>query len=139
MLRVLANDHDMAVTLDYLALVADFLYGRLYFQSFYHLSEICASALFAAPGDSALRRIVDRNLDRYLIARNYFYIVHTHFTGNMRCYYVSVCKLYFEHGVGQYFSYDALAFDYVGFSQNNSSFVKASVRCFRSTRLLLHE
>ena len=41
----------------------------------------------------------------------------------MRGYYMSVCEFYFEHGVGQHFGYDALAFDYVCLSQNNSSFV----------------
>ena len=39
-LRILANDHYMTVALNNLALVADFLNGRLYFQSCYHLSEI---------------------------------------------------------------------------------------------------
>ena len=40
MLRILADDHYMTMTLDYLALIADFLYGRLYFHGFYHLSLI---------------------------------------------------------------------------------------------------
>ena len=86
MLRVLADDHDVAVTLDNLALIADFLYGRLYFQSFYHLSEICASALLAAPGDSALGGIVDRDLDRDLVAEQNLDIVHAEFAGDMGGY-----------------------------------------------------
>ena len=39
-IEILANDHYMTVALNNLALVADFLNGRLYFQSCYHLSEI---------------------------------------------------------------------------------------------------
>jgi len=42
----------------------------------------------------------------------------------MRGDYVSVCEFYFEHGIGQHLGDDALAFDYICFSQNNSSFVK---------------
>ena len=38
MLRILADDHYVAVSLDNLAFLADFLYGRLYFHSNNHLS-----------------------------------------------------------------------------------------------------
>ena len=50
----------------------------------------------------------------------------------MRGYYVTVCELNFEHGIGQRFNYNALAFNYIAFSQNNSSFVISALILFRS-------
>jgi hypothetical protein len=130
-LGIFANDHYFAFALNNLALFAHFLYRRFYFHFLPPFRLLCSESY------SSLGKVIDRYFDRYLITGYYFYIVHTHFTGNMRCYYVSVCKFYFEHGIGQYFSYDALAFDYVCFSQNNSSFVKAPFRFRFPSRLSL--
>ena len=119
MLRILADDHYMAVTLDYLALVADFLYGRLYFQSFYHLSEICASALFAAPGDSALRGVIDRNLDCDLVAKQDLDIVHAEFAGDMGGYDHIVGQFDLEGCIGEYLNDWTFKLHYVIFRQKN--------------------
>ena len=48
----------------------------------------------------------------------------------MRGDYMTVCKFYFKNRVGQYFSNNALAFDYVTFSQNNSSFSVAAAAVY---------
>lgn len=116
MLRIFANDHYFAFAFDNLALFAHFLYRRFNFHFLPPFRLLCSES------DSPLRKVIDRNLDRYLVARDYFYIVHTHFSRNMRCYYVSVSEFYFKNRVRQDFYDRAFTFDYVLFSQNNSSF-----------------
>ena len=58
-LRVLADDHDFTLALDYLALLAHGLHGRSYFHLLY--------LLLASPGDPAAGDVVWRHLHRDLI------------------------------------------------------------------------
>ena len=70
MLRILTNNHHLAVTLYDLALFADFLNGRFYFHSIYHLSlriPTSPSAL-RSPCNSPFGGVIDGNLHLYLVA-----------------------------------------------------------------------
>ena len=110
-LGVLANDHDFALALDDLALLAHGLHGRSYFHLFY--------LLLASPGDAAAGDIIGGHLHRDLVTGENSDKVHPELSGNMRQYDVAVADIHLEHGVGQGFNYRALEFDYVVFCQCN--------------------
>ena len=76
-------------------------------------------SLFASPGDSALCRIVDRNLDRYLISEQDLDIVHAELSGDMGGYDHIVRKLYLEGCVGENLNYRTFKLDDIVFRQNN--------------------
>ena len=95
MLGILANDHNAALALDDLALFADLFNGWL------NLHFVTIPFLFSAPGDSTLGKVIDGNLDGYLISRQYPYIIHSEFARNVGCYDVSVRELYLEVCVRQ--------------------------------------
>lgn len=77
MLRILADDHYVAMSFDDLALFADLLNGRLYFHSNNHLSIKIYSTLFGTPCDSSLCRVVNGNLHRNLISGQNLNIIHS--------------------------------------------------------------
>ena len=110
-LGVLADNHDFALALDYLALFAHGLHGRSYFHLFY--------LLLASPGDAAAGDIIGGHLHRDLVAGKDPDKVHPEFAGNMRQNDVAIADIHLEHGVGQGFNYRALEFDYVVFCQCN--------------------
>ena len=116
MLRIFANDHYLALALDNLALFAHFLYRRFYFHFLPPFRLLCSESY------STLAEVIDGNLHGDLIAGYDFDIIHTHFPRNVSGDYVPVGKLYLEHGVGEHLNNNAFTFDYIGFSQNNSSF-----------------
>ena len=58
-------------------------------------------ALFVTEGYSGLGQIVRAHFKLHLVAGKDLDIVHPHFTGNMRCYYVPILKFYPEHGVAK--------------------------------------
>ena len=111
-LGVLADNHNLTLALDDLALLAHGLNGRSYF----HLNYL----LLASPGDSAAGDIIGRHLNRDLIAGKDPDKVHPEFTGNMCQNDVAIAYIHLEHGVGQGFNYRALEFDYIVFCQNKS-------------------
>ena len=79
MLGILTNNHHFAVTLDNLALFADFLNGRFYFHSIFHLSlsKHLGGLTLSAPCYPTLCKVVDRNVYLYLITGEYLNIVHS--------------------------------------------------------------
>ena len=113
MLGVLADDHDFALALDDLALLAHRLHGRSYFHLFY--------LLLAPPGYSAAGDVIRGHLNRDLIARKDLDKVHPELTGNMSQNSVAVSDIHLKHGVGQGFYYRALKFNYIVFCQGISS------------------
>ena len=112
-LRIFANDHDAALTLDNLALFADGFNGRSYFHVCCLLTSSNRSVL-AAPGDSTAGQIIGRELDRYLVTGVDADVIHAHFAGNVRQYLMPVGQLYLEHGVGIRFCDNAFNFNNIG-------------------------
>ena len=112
MLGVFADNHDLALALDDLALLAHGLNGR----SNFHLNYL----LLASPSDTAASDVIGRHLNGDLIAGKDPDKVHPEFTGNMRQNDVAIAYIHLEHGVGQGFNYRALEFDYIVFCQNKS-------------------
>lgn len=76
-------------------------------------------ASLRAPGDPALREIVDRNLDLYVISREDPDIILAEFARYVGKHRVSVGQLYFEQRVGQSLDDRALEFDNIVFRQSN--------------------
>ena len=111
MLGVLADNHDFALALDYLALFAHGLHGRSYFHLFY--------LLLASPHDAAAGDVIGRHLNRDLVAGKDPDKVHPELSGNMRQNDVTLADIHLEHGVGQGFYDRALKFDYIVFCQSN--------------------
>lgn len=87
MLRVFADHHDPALAFYNFAFFANLLNGWLYL----HFSTI--PFLFGTPGYTAFCKIVYGYLDRYLVSRQYPYIIHSEFSRNMGINYVSVRQL----------------------------------------------
>ena len=92
MLGIVANDHDAALALDHLALLAHRLNGRSYF----HLKlPPCHEAfsrkkllpltldLFGTPGDAALLQVVRGHLHRHLITGKDSDEVHSQLAGDV--------------------------------------------------------
>ncbi len=94
-LGVFANYHYASLALDDFALFANLFNGWL------NLHFVTIPFLFSAPGDSALCKVVNGNLDGYLISRQYPYIVHSELARNVGCYDVSVGELNLEVCVRQ--------------------------------------
>ena len=116
MLGILTNYHYDTFALDDLALITDFLNGRFNF----HLI-ITIPFLFCTPCYTPLGKIVDRNLDRYLISGEYPDIIHSEFTRDVGCDYVPIGQLYLKGGVGQRLKDRAFKLHYVVLSQNYPS------------------
>ena len=108
-LGILADDHDFALALDDLALLAHGLHGR----SDFHLLYL----LLASPGDAAAGQIVRGHLDRDLVAGKDPDKVHPELAGNMGQDDMAVADIHLEHRVGQGFNDRALEFNYIVFCQ----------------------
>lgn len=115
MLRVLANYHYDALTLDYFAFIANFLYGWFDF----HFTTI--PFLFLPPCDSSLCEVVHRHLNRYLITGQNPDIIHPQLARYMSGHRMTVGQLYLKGGVGQRLNYRSFKLHYVVLSQNNPS------------------
>ena len=111
MLGVLADNHDFALALDDLALLAHGLHGRSYFHLLY--------LLLASPHDAAAGDVIGGHLHRDLVAGKDPDKVHPEFAGNMRQNDVALADIHLKHGVGQGFDNGALEFDYIVFCQSN--------------------
>ena len=108
-LGVLADNHNLTLALDDLALLAHGLNGRSDFHLFY--------LLLASPDDAAAAQVIGRHLNGDFVAGEYPDKIHPELAGNMRQNDVAIADIYLEHGVGQGFNYRALEFDYVVFCQ----------------------
>ena len=117
MLGVLADNHDFAFSLYDFALFANLLYG--WFNLHFIIPTL--SLLLCTPGNASFGEVVNRNLNRNAVARQYSYIVHSQLTRDMSRYYMLIGKLYLEGRVGQCLNYCALKFDNVILWQNNPS------------------
>ena len=120
MLGVVANNHYFAFSFNDFALLANFLYGWLYL----HLVIPFLSSrlvLLSTPCDTAFAGVINRDLNRYLIARQYLNIVHSQLTRNMSRYDILIRELYLEGRVRHCFHNYAFKFDYVILWQNNPS------------------
>ena len=117
MLRILADDHYFAFSLNDLALFADLLYG------WFNLHSIIPtlSLLLCTPGYASLRKVVNRDLDGNLITRQNSDIVHSELARDMSSYYMLIGKLYFEGRIGQCLNYCTLKFNNIILWQNNPS------------------
>ena len=73
MLRVLADNHDFAFSLDDLALLADLLYG--WFNLHFIIPTL--SFLLCTPRDTSLVEVVNRNLNGHLITGQNSDIIHS--------------------------------------------------------------
>lgn len=125
MLRILTDNHHVAVTLDNLALVADLFYRRLYFHSslppFVNLAgvhRLPVGGLFCTPGDPSLCRVVNGDLNGHLIARKDLDIVHSELAGYVCRNDHVVRQLYLEGCIRERFYDHALKFNYVILWQN---------------------
>ena len=118
MLRVFAYNHYGSFSLYDLAFIANFLYGRF---NLHVINTI--PFLFRAPGDTAFRRVVYRDLNCYFVTRQYPNIVHSELSGKMRRYYHIVGKSHFELCVRKCLHYHALKFNYIVFRQKNPSLI----------------
>ena len=131
MLRVLAYYHNAALALDDFALFANLFYGWL------NLHFVTIPFLFSAPGDSTLGKVVNGNLNGYLISRQYPYIIHSEFARNVGIYDVSVGKLYLEVCIRQCLKYNALELYYIILRQKNPSSSIYDTFFYRSIRQIL--
>ena len=126
MLRVFADNHDFAFSLDDLALFADFLNGRFnlhLYQPFLSSNFFKPSnGSFRAPGDAALGQVIYRHLNGHTVTGQNADIVHAKLTRNVSRHDVTVRELHLEAGVGQCLNNRAFKFDYVILlCQNNPS------------------
>ena len=117
MLRIFADDHYFAFSLNDLALLADLLNG--WFNLHFIIPTL--SLLLCTPGNASLCKVVNRNLNGYAVARQYSDIVHSKLSRNSCGYYVTVGKLYLEVGIRQCLNYRAFKFDNIILRQNNPS------------------
>ena len=116
MLRVLTDDHDLAMSLDDLALLADLFNGRFYLHGYQPFLN-----LFRTPSDASLVQVIDRNFNGNAVTGQYLDIIHTQLTRDMSNYDVLVGQLYLEGRVGQCLDDYAFKFNYIIFRQNNPS------------------
>jgi hypothetical protein len=129
-LRVLADNHYFAFSLNDLALFANLFYG--WFNLHFIIPTL--SLLLGTPGYAALSKIVNRYLYGNLVARQYSDIVHSELSRDRSRYYVSVGKLYLEDCVGQCLNYRAFKFNNIILRQNNPS--SALYLCFNLPALI---
>ena len=126
MLGILAYNHDAAFSFDYLAFLADLLYGWFNLHCLIpYLSLRILLLLFAGllctPSDAAFCEVVNRNLNRYLVTGQYSDIIHSELSRNVSRYYMLVGKLYLEGRVGECLNYRTLKLYYIILRQNNPS------------------
>ena len=126
MLGILAYNHNAAFSFDYLAFLADLLYGWFNLHCIIpylslRILLLLVAGLFCAPGYAALSKVIYRHFYGYLVTRQYSYIIHSELARNVSCYYMLVGKLYFEGRVGQCLNYCTLKFYNVILWQNNPS------------------
>ena len=117
MLRVLADNHYFAFSLNDLALFANLFYG--WFNLHFIIPTL--SLLLSSPGNASLGKVVNRNLYGNAVTGQYSDIVHSKLSRNMRRYYMAIGKLDFKGGVRQSLYYRTFKFDYVILRQNNPS------------------
>ena len=117
MLGVFADNHYFAFSLNDLALFANLFYG--WFNLHFIIPTL--SLLLCTPGYAALCKIVNRNLDGYLITRQNSDIVHSELTRYVSSHYMLIGKLYFEGSVWQRLNYRTLKFNNIILWQNNPS------------------
>ena len=133
-LGILTNHHDTAFSFNDFALLANLFHGRFNF----HLDTPFLS-LFFSPGDTALGRIVNRDLNGHGVSRENTDIVHTKLSGDMRVHDMSVRKLYLEVGVGECLDYHAvLKYDQIVLRQKNPSILIRLIRRRRSDKPFRH-
>ena len=130
MLRIFADDHYLAFSLNDLALFANLFYG--WFNLHFIIPTL--SLLLGTPGYTTLSEIVNGYLYGNLVSRQYSDIVHSKLSGNRSRYYVSVGKLYLEDSVRQCLNYCAFKFNNIILRQNNPS--SALYLCFNLPTLI---
>ena len=112
MLGVLADHHNLAFSLDDLALFTDLLNGWFYLhcrnQTF--LTVFC-NELFCSPGNATLGQVINRNLNGHTVTGQNLNIVHTKLTGNVSGHHMTVRKLHLKAGVGKCLNDRALELD----------------------------
>ena len=117
MLRVLADNHYFAFSLNDLALFANLFYG--WFNLHFIIPTL--SLLLSSPGNASLGKVVNRNLYGNAVTGQYSDIVHSKLSRYRSRYYVSVGKLYLEDRVRQRLNYRTFKFDNIILRQNNPS------------------
>ena len=117
MLRVLTDDHDLAMSLDDLALFADLFNGRFYLHGYQPFLN-----LFRTPGDTTLIQIVNRDLNGHAVTGQYLDLIHAQSAGDMSRYDMLIGKLYLEGSVGKCFHDRAFKFYHVILWHNISSY-----------------
>ena len=126
-LGVLADNHDLAVALDYLALLAhgldrrsDFHLKFLLFKGVVPEALAAGSGrtpLFGSPCNASAGEVIGAHLNRDLVARENTDEVHTELAGYMGQDYVAASDVHVEHCIGQGFDDRALKLDYIVFRQ----------------------
>ena len=135
--RVLANDVNLAVATNDLALVAHLLDRRAYLHDVIPfgsadtnlctrpaagvISRLSAAGLLVAVGDAAAREVVGRDLHDDLVAREDSDVVHPDLSRDGAENGLTVLELHVEHSVRQGLDDPALEFDCVLLAQVNPS------------------
>jgi hypothetical protein len=119
-LGVFANNHNFALALDDLALLAHGLDARSDFHNVY--------LLLGSPGDAAAGEVIGRHLNRYLVTREDADKIHPELAGNVRQDDMAVADIDLEHGIGQGFNHSALKLNYIVFRQRKIPPVKCRLR-----------
>ena len=109
MLRVFADDHYFAFSLNDLALFANLFYG--WFNLHFIIPTL--SFLLCTPGNASLRKVIYRHLDGYAVTGQNSDIVHSQLSRDMSRYYMPIGKLYLEGGIGQSLNYRTLKFYHI--------------------------
>ena len=130
MLRIFADDHYFAFSLNDLALFANLFYG--WFNLHFIIPTL--SLLLGTPGYTTLGEIVNRYLYGNLVSRQYSDIVHSELARDMSCYYMLIGKLHLEGRVGQCLNYRTFKFNNIILRQNNPS--SALYLCFNLPALI---
>ena len=97
MLRVLADDHYFAFSLNDFALIANLFYG------WFNLHSIIPtlSLLLCTPGYTAFCKVIYRDLNGYSVTGQYSDIVNSELSREMSGYYMPIGKLYLEVSIRQ--------------------------------------
>ena len=98
-------------------------FSHIFFTDGLTFISVLPFRLFHSPGYTALRKVVDRNLNGYAVARQYPDIIHSQLTGDMGINHMSVRQLNFEGCVGKRFRNHAFKLYNIIFRQNNPSSV----------------
>ena len=129
-LRIFADDHYAAFSLDNLALFADLFHGRLNF----HFCNTFPFLLFSAPGYASFVEVVNRNLNGDFVTRQDSYVVHSELSRNVCGDYMTVREFNLEDRVGHRLNNGTFKFNNVVLRQNNPSFENNSNHAFVNTR-----